>query len=219
MIRARFDEELKRLHREMIAMGSYVEKAINDSVTALKTGDLERCREIIEDDKVVDEMERTIESKCLWMIAKQQPVASDLREITTALKIITDMERIGDHASDIADLAMRINDHSTFSDSDTIFQMATAAMEMVNAAVTAYVNYDLELAKATEEKDNVVDDYFNMLKNNLAEVFRTNSQNMDTAVDYLLIAKYLERIADHATNICEWVHFSQTGEHKSKQIF
>ena len=219
MIRAHFDEELKELHLEIIAMGGYVEKAIDDAVKALKTNNLEACLKIIEEDKKVDEMERAIESKCLWMIAKQQPIASDLRKITTALKIITDMERIGDHASDIADLAMRIAGQNSFSDSDIVFRMATAAIEMVNSAVTAYVNYDLMLAKATEAKDDVVDDYFNVIKRELAEAFSTQSQKIDNAIDYLLIAKYLERIADHAVNICEWVHFSQTGEHKSQKIF
>lgn len=219
MIRAHFDEELKQLHEEIVDMGSYVEKAIGDAVTALKTNDLESCKAIIDNDKKVDEMERAIESNCLWMIARQQPIASDLRKITTALKIITDMERIGDHASDIADLAMRIVDPGAFSDSDMIFQMATAAIEMVDSAVKAYVNYDLDLAKATEEKDDVVDNYFNMIKQELAKVFSTQPQKIDIAIDYLLIAKYLERIGDHAVNICEWVHFSQTGEHKSEKIF
>lgn len=219
MIRAHFDEELSLLHIGIVDMGSYVEKAIGDVITALKTNDRQRCQEIIEDDRKVDEMERTIESKCLWLIAKQQPVASDLRKITTALKIITDMERIGDHASDIADLAIRITNQLVFSDSDKIFQMATAAIEMVHSAVTAYVNYDLELALTTEMKDDVVDDFFNMIKLDLADVFSTQPQKMDIAIDYLLIAKYLERIADHAVNICEWVHFSQTGEHKSTKIF
>lgn len=218
MKRAHFDEELKLLHMEIVNMGSYVVNAISDAVDVLKTSDLQRCKEIIRNDDKVDEMERTIESKCLWLIAKQQPVASDLRKITTALKIITDMERIGDHASDIADLATR-TDPSAFSDDDVIFRMAKTAIEMVNSAVTAYVNYDLELARATEAKDDVVDDYFNVIKQDLAEVFSKQPQRMDIAIDYLLIAKYLERIADHAVNICEWVHFSQTGEHKSKKIF
>lgn len=219
MIRAHFDEELKLLHTEIVDMGSYVVEAISDAVAALKANDLQRCKEIISNDDKVDDMERAIESRCLWLIVKQQPVASDLRQITTALKIITDMERIGDHASDIADLAMRITDPSAFSDDDIIFRMAKAAIEMVDAAVTAYVNCDLELARCTEAKDDVVDDYFNMIKQDLAAVFSKQPQRMDIAIDYLLIAKYLERIADHAVNICEWVHFSQTGEHKSKRIF
>ena len=164
-------------------------------------------------------MEKTIESKCLWLIAREQPIASDLRKITTALKIITDMERIGDHAVDIAELTMRIADKNAFADSMRIPQMAAAAIEMVRSAVTAYVNYDLALAHATSDKDDEVDEFFNLIKHELVEVFKNQQQNVDNAIDFLLIAKYLERIADHAVNICEWVHFSQTGEHKNTLIF
>ena len=219
MFRANFEKELKQLHLEIIEIGSVVETAIEKSIIAFKTNDLELCQEIIANDKIVDEMERQLESKCLWLIAREQPVASDLRQITTALKIITDMERIGDHASDIAELTRRIADKNTFSDSIHIPQMAAAAIEMVNNAVAAYVNYDLELAKTTEKSDDKVDDYFNMIKQELVQIFTTQPHNMDSAIDLLLIAKYLERIADHAVNICEWVHFSQTGEHKHTQIF
>lgn len=219
MIRTHFVEELEKLHTEIVNMGSYVEEAIGNAVNALRDGDLERCQKIIDNDKKVNEMERNIESQCLWLIARQQPVASDLRKITTALKIITDMERIGDHASDIADLAIRITEQNASSDSGMILNMAASVIEMVNSAVMAYVKSDIELAKATEIKDDIVDDYFNEIKNNLAEVYSKQPQNIDVAIDYLLIAKYLERIGDHAVNICEWVHFLQTGEHKSKKIF
>ena len=210
MGRANFENELKQLHSEIIEMGSFVETAIDDSIKAFKGNDMELCKTIIENDKNVDEMEKKIESKCLWLIAREQPIASDLRKITTALKIITDMERIGDHAVDIAELTMRIADKNTFADSIHILQMATAAIEMVRNAVTAYVNYDLALAKSTEEKDDEVDEYFILIKQELVEIFKSQPQNMDNAIDFLLIAKYLERIADHAVNICEWVHFSQT---------
>ena len=219
MLRANFENEIKQLHNELIEMGSFVETAIEDSINAFKANDLEFCKTIIENDKTVDEMEKRIESKCLWLIAREQPIASDLRKITTALKIITDMERIGDHAVDMAELTMRIADKNTFADSSHIPQMAAAAAEMVRNAITAYVNYDLELAKATEEKDDEVDEYFNLIKQELVETFKSQPQNMDSAIDLLLIAKYLERIADHAVNICEWVHFSQTGEHKNTLIF
>ena len=203
----------------MIDMGSLVESAIEDSIKAFKTHDMELCHAIIENDKVIDDMEKAIESKCLWLIAREQPVASDLRLITTALKITTDMERIADHASDIAELTVRIPEKSVFADSSHITQMAAAATRMVKNAVTAYVSYDLPLAKATEKDDDEVDDYFNLIKSELAQIFNTQPQKMDNAIDFLLIAKYLERIADHAVNICEWVHFSQTGEHKDTQIF
>ena len=219
MVRANFESELKQLYFEIIEMGSYVEAAIKDSIKAFKSYDLALCEAIIANDKNVDDMEKKIESKCLWLIAREQPVASDLRKITTALKITTDMERIGDHAADIAELTTRIGGKNTFSDSIHIPQMADAAIEMVNSAITAYVNYDLELAKRTEKKDDNVDDYFNQIKEELVRIFNTSPHDMDNAIDLLLIAKYLERIADHAVNICEWVRFSQTGEHKNTQIF
>ena len=219
MGRANFENELGNLHYEIVGMGSFVENAIDDSIKAFKNNDLELCKTIIENDKSVDEMEKKIESKCLWLIAREQPIASDLRKITTALKIITDMERIGDHAVDIAELTMRIADKNTFADSSHIPQMAAAAIEMVRDAVTAYINHDLALAHETEAKDDEVDEYFNLIKKELVKVFNTQPYNMDNAIDFLLIAKYLERIADHAVNICEWVHFSQTGEHKNTLIF
>ena len=219
MGRKNFENELKQLYIEIVEMGSFVESAIEDSIKAFRENNIELCKTIIENEKTVDEMEKRIESKCLWLIAREQPIASDLRKITAALKIITDMERIGDHAVDIAELTMRIADKNAFADSSHIPQMATAAIEMVRNAVTAYVNYDLKLAKTTEEKDDEVDEYFNLIKQELVEVFKNQAQNMDNAIDFLLIAKYLERIADHAVNICEWVHFSQTGEHKNTLIF
>ena len=219
MVRANFENELRQLHNGIIEMGSFVEAAIEDSVKAFKNNDVKLCKTIINNDKNVDEMEKKIESKCLWLIAREQPVASDLRKITTALKIITDMERIGDHAVDIAELAMRITGKNAFSDSSHIPQMAAKAIKMVRNAVTSYVNYDLSLAHETEAQDDKVDEYFNLIKQELAEVFKAQPQNIDNAIDFLLIAKYLERIADHAVNICEWVRLSQTGEHKDTLIF
>ena len=219
MVRANFERDLQQLHNELIEMGSFVESAIEDSIKAFKTHDMELCRTIIENDKVVDSMEKRIEAKCLWLIAREQPVASDLRRITTALKITTDMERIGDHASDIAELVLRDPDSNVFADSGHIPQMATAAIQMVHDAVAAYVDLDTELAARTEKADDVVDDYFNLIKNELVEVFATQPKHLDHAIDLLLIAKYLERIGDHAVNICEWVRFSQTGEHKNTPIF
>jgi len=219
MIRAHFENKLKQLHSEIIDMGRYVESAINNSIKAFKENDLALCRTIIDGDVAVDDMEKKIESDCLWLIAREQPIASDLRKITTALKIITDMERIGDHASDIAEIVLRIADKNIFSDSIHVGQMAAAAIGMVHDALNAYVNYDIALANAMEERDDIVDEFFNTIKRELADVFRTQPDHMDNAIDYLLIAKYLERIGDHAVNICEWVKFSQTGEHKKTQVF
>jgi phosphate transport system protein len=219
MSRTNFENELGKLHIEIINMGCFVENAIEDCIMAFRSNNQELCKAIITSDKTVDEMEKKIESKCLWLIAREQPVASDLRQITTALKIITDMERIGDHAADIAELTLRISGKNAFADWESISQMAVVAIKMVRDAITAYVDYDLKLAQATEEKDDEVDEYFNLIKRELVEIFKNQPENMDNAVDFLLIAKYLERIADHAVNICEWVHFSQTGEHKNTLIF
>lgn len=219
MIRSSFEAELNELNLDMIEMGSRIETAISDSIRAFKHYDLELCKKIRKSDKKIDELEKTIESKCLWLIAREQPIASDLRKITTALKIITDMERIGDNATDIANLTMRIDDKNAFADSGHIPQMAAVAVSMVHDAVSAYVNCDLELAQKTQERDDEVDEYFNLIKMELIDIFKSEGHNMDNAIDFLLIAKYLERIGDHAGNICEWVHFSQTGTHKNTRIF
>ncbi|MDR0248677.1 MAG: phosphate signaling complex protein PhoU [Oscillospiraceae bacterium] len=219
MVRSNFERGLTELHNELINMGAMVKEAIENSIKAFMASDFELCRAIIAGDKAVDDKEKQIESKCLWLIAREQPIASDLRLITTALKITTDMERIGDHASDIAELTMRIPEKNIFSENEHIHLMAKAAVEMVGDAITAYLGSDLPLAKATEVKDDAVDDYFNLIKREIAEVFATNAEKTDNAIDFLLIAKYLERIADHAVNICEWVRFSQTGEHKNTLIF
>jgi len=223
MSRPNFEKELRKLHIEIIEMGSGVETAIADSVKGFIDNDRELCKTVIKNDKQIDEMEKRIESRCLWLIAREQPVASDLRQITTALKIATDMECIGDHASGIAELARRITKKDAAVDlrriPSHIPEMATVVVEMVRNAVTAYVNRDLALAKATEKQDDEVDKYFKLIKKELVEIFTTQPQNMDSAIDLLLIAKYLERIADHAVSICEWVRFSQTGRRKNTLIF
>jgi phosphate transport system protein len=219
MIRSKYEHELSELNIEIIKMGSLVEKAIEDSITAFKNNDLMLCEDVISRDKKIDEIEKIIESKCLWLIAKEQPVATDLRNITTALKMITDLERIGDNAADIAELTMRITERNTFSESPHITQMAAIVILMVKDAVSAYVNADLESARQMDERDDAVDDFFNIIKNELVIVFKKGEADIDNAIDYLQIAKYLERIADHAVNICEWIEFSKTGIHKKTKIF
>lgn len=219
MIRSNYEQGLRALHISIIQMGGFVERAIEDSIKAFQNNDMELCEEIVRRDKEIDEIGKSIESKCLWLIAREQPVASDLRSITSALKMVTDMESIGDAAADIATLTMRIEDKNAFSGSEHIGQMADVAVSMVHDAVTAYVNSDLLLAGAVEKRDDEVDDLFNLIKQEISNVFKAEEQNTDNAIDYLLIAKYLERIADHAVNICEWVEFSQTGKHKNTRIF
>lgn len=211
--RLTFDQELKDLHDTLIKMGKVVENAIDESILALKNKDIEVAKRIIEGDNVVDELEKEIEHKCLLLILRQQPVAGDLRKISTALKIITDMERIGDHAADIAELTIDIADGNVYGSTKEIVPMTEVAISMVRDAIIAFIRDDLELARDVRTRDDVVDNLFRQYKLELAEVIRSGKDTGEHALNYLMIAKYLERIADHAVNICEWIEFTQTGEH------
>ena len=213
-----YDDELKDLSSALIRMGSTAIDAVTRSMQALKTFDKALAKEIIEDDANINAMERDIETMCLKLILKQQPVASDLRKISTAIKMITDIERIGDAASDIAEISM-YHDKCTFPDlQEEVLKMAESAKEMVASAIEAYVKGDLELAKQTMEKDDIVDDYFNKIRHELGSNMYKDTMDLDTIIDYLMIVKYLERIGDHAVNICEWVQFYVTGIHINERI-
>ena len=213
-----YDDELKDLSSALIKMGSTAIDAVTRSMQALKTFDKALAKEIIEDVAYINAMERDIETMCLKMILKQQPVASDLRKISTAIKMITDIERIGDAASDIAEISMYHDDCNFPELQDEVLKMAVSAKEMVASAIEAYVKGDLELARQTMEKDDVVDDYFNKIRHELGSNIYKDTMNMDTVIDYLMIVKYLERIGDHAVNICEWVQFYITGIHINERI-
>lgn len=213
-----YDDELKDLSSALIRMGSTAIDAVTRSMQALKTFDKALAKEIIEDDANINAMERDIETMCLKLILKQQPVASDLRKISTAIKMITDIERIGDAASDIAEISM-YHDKCTFPDlQEEVLKMAVSAKEMVASSIEAYVKGDLELAKQTMDKDDIVDDYFNKIRHELGSNMYKDMMDMDTVIDYLMIVKYLERIGDHAVNICEWVQFYVTGIHINERI-
>lgn len=217
--RIAFDEELSILHKDLIKMGALIEEAIENSIKALNTKDSGLAREIIANDKNIDDMEKIIESRCLSLLLRQQPVAKDLRAISAALKIITDMERIGDQAADIADLSFHLN---KTEDVDVIAKdlpfMAAKAIEMVHASIDAYIKSDLQLSRETMLKDDIVDEMFLNIRKELIDVVKTKSQYADQAIDVMMVAKYLERIGDHAVNICEWVEFYETGEHKNTKI-
>ena len=213
-----YDDELKDLSSALIRMGSTAIDAVTRAMQALKTFDKALAKEIIEDDANINAMERDIETMCLKLILKQQPVASDLRKISTAIKMITDIERIGDAASDIAEISM-YHDKCTFPDlQEEVLKMAVSAKEMVASSIEAYVKGDLELAKQTMDKDDIVDDYFNKIRHELGSNMYKDMMDMDTVIDYLMIVKYLERIGDHAVNICEWVQFYVTGIHINERI-
>ncbi|HAQ40001.1 MAG TPA: phosphate transport system regulatory protein PhoU [Clostridiales bacterium] len=215
-MRNRFDAELENLNLELIKMGSLIETAIETSARALINRDLELIKKVNELEIEIDDMEKTIESHCLKLLLQQQPVASDLRVISTALKMITDMERIGDNASDIAEIAEFMVDQEFIKDLIHIPQMADATISMVKRRVDAFVNKDKELALKVCRDDDIVDDLFRVIKGELIEKIREKAENGAQAIDLLMIAKYLERIGDHAENIAEWVIFSITGEHKTR---
>lgn len=208
-----FDKELEALHLDLIKMGSLVEDSIENTISALKKQDVELAKKIFNDDDVIDEWERKIEKRCLNLIARYQPLAKDLRAIGTALKIITDMERIGDHSADIAEITLRMADQNYIKPLVDIPKMAELVRQMVNKALDAYFKQDVELARIVCDSDDQVDDLFAKIKVELIDVIRNGSQDIDQIINFMFITKYLERMGDHATNIAEWVVFNVTGEH------
>ena len=216
-VRHQFDEELEMLSQDLIRMGSMAEHAIDQSMTALADSDRELSRRVIQDDQGINVLERDIEQRCLRLLLRQQPVASDLRKISTALKMVTDIERIGDHAADIAEINLHLEPCSFPEVQELVFSMAAAARAMVHASIDAYVKEDLDLARRTIEQDDQVDDFFNTIRNALGHRLTRNSHEMDEIMDYLMIVKYLERVGDHAVNICEWVEFYKTGALKQER--
>lgn len=212
-MRNRFDKELDLLNEELIEMGNIIESSIEAAVSALIEQNVELARRVVEGDREVNDKEKSIERRCLKLLLQQQPVASDLRQISSALKMITDMERIGDQASDISEITIRLAGQEYIKKLIHIPQMAEATIKMVKDSVDAYVNKDLELVKAVIKYDDVVDDLFNIVKNELIELIRKSVEYGEQAVDLIMIAKYFERIGDHAQNIAEWVYYSITGEH------
>ena len=211
-MRNRFDEQLFELNRELIEMGSMCEEAIAQVAKALTMGDVELAKTIKEDASGIDQMERDIERRCMRLLLHQQPVARDLRQISAALKMITDMERIGDMAEDIAEIVEFLNGH-TMEGMEMVLDMALETSKMVTASVDAFVKKDIVLAEAVIAQDDIVDDYFSKIKNSIIELIAKNAKDGEFALDLLMISKYFERIGDHATNIAEWVIYAVTGTH------
>lgn len=212
-MRSRFDAELMLLNKEMIEMGALCEDAIQMVAQALTDRERNVSAKLAPIAMGIDQMERDIETRCLKLLLQQQPVARDLRQISAALKMITDMERIGDQAEDIAEIITFL-DGRTVDHSVHIQEMAKEIIKMVTSSVDAYVNKDLELARRVIEQDDVIDEYFIKGKSTLIDVIAKQPDDGEYALDLLMITKYFERIGDHATNIAEWVIFSVTGEHK-----
>ena len=211
-----FQEQLKELKRELTIMGSNCEEIIDLASRALTDMDDELVQKVADIGAQIDESERIIETICMKLLLRQQPVARDLRQISAAMKMITDMERIGDQAEDIVEIIPFMNAHPD-ERFPKIREMAKAAQSMVTEAVDAYVDQNLDLARKVMAHDDVVDDYFLQVKNGIIDLIAAEPAQGEYALDLLMIAKYFERIGDHCTNIAEWVEFSVTGIHKDCQ--
>ena len=212
-MRSRFDEQLALLNKELIEMGALCEEVIKLASEALTERSAALAAKVAPLDSEIDQKERTIESMCLKLLLQQQPVAKDLRQISAALKMITDMERIGDQAEDIAEIISFLDGRPAEND-DLMREMAKATIKMVTESVDAYVKHDIMLAEKVVAYDDTVDDYFDQVKRRLITKIAEEPADGEYALDLLMIAKYFERIGDHAVNIAEWVIFSVTGVHK-----
>ena len=213
-MRNRFDEQLHALNHELLEMGALIERAIRSATDALEKQDVEAARQAIAADKEVDQAERDIESLCLKLLLQQQPVARDLRLISSALKMITDMERIGDQAADIAELVIYLAKEPYVKPLHHLPRMAEKAIRMVTGALDAYVRKDVALAQEVIGMDDEIDALFVTVKDELIGLIRSDAAAGSQAIDLLMIAKYYERIGDHAQNIAEWVEYALTGKHK-----
>lgn len=211
-MRNKFDTQLEILNNDLIAMGALCENAIACAVKALENNDRGLAEDAMKAEREIDQKERDIEGLCLKLLLQQQPVAKDLRLISSALKMITDMERIGDQASDIAEIVAYVN-LSESKNHVHVSDMARATIKMVNDSIDAFVKRDPELANSVIGYDDIVDELFLKIKNDLINLIARDTSYGEQALDILMIAKYLERIGDHAVNIAEWVVFSITGTH------
>ena len=212
-MRSHFDEQLNILNNELITMGALCEEAIASAVKLLTENSPEIKENAIQTDKQIDRKEKEIETLCMRLLLQQQPVASDLRVISSALKMISDMERIGDQASDIAEMA-EYTAVDVVQSKVHIIDMAAATIKMVTESVDSFVKKDINAARAVIKHDSIVDGLFDKVKGELIDAVQQRSANAETLIDMLMIAKYLERIGDHAENIAEWVIYSITGEHE-----
>ncbi len=212
-MRKRYDEQLDMLHGEIIRMGEMIERAILGAVSALETHDVCRAKEIIASDEEIDQQEKLVEGLCMKLLLSQQPVAGDLRRVSSALKVITDMERIGDHATDISELTLMLSGEPGMGALD-LRQMAAKTCEMLLGSLEAFVHQDVQKAHEVIAKDDEVDALFLRVKGDIIDALRSEPGGGEEAVDLLMAAKYFERIGDHATNIAEWAIYAVSGEHE-----
>jgi len=216
-IRARYEKELSGIFDNLVLMCRHIESAIEKCVKALIDRDFELAGEVCEEDKLIDQMERDIEQACLKILMMEHPVAGDFREVSAALKMITDLERIGDQARDIAEITTQFGNEEYIKKLEHIQQMAIIVIQMVKDGVQAYINRDLALARSLDRTDDKVDSLFNTVMADLTALIRKNPDNAEQAIMFMMITKYLERIGDHAVNIGEWVEYAITGNHPQNE--
>jgi len=217
-MRNKFDMELKKLHDDLVLMGTFIETTIAKTMSSFKTNDYALAKEVYENDDIADELEIKVERRSLRILLSQQPVARDLRTISTALKMITDMERICDQAKNIAEIVLRFEGQDPIKKPDNVIQMSEKCVVMVNKSIEAFINSDMDLAKEVMTLDDEVDALFHHIHDNVASIITQDPNCIVQAIDFVMMAKYLERISDHAVNIAEWVVFNITGEHKNKVL-
>ena len=216
-IRTRYERELKSVFESLVLMCRHIETAIEKCVKSLMDRDFELAKEVFEEEKLIDKMERDIEQACLKILLMEHPVAGDFRDVSAALKMITDLERIGDQARDIAEITTQFGDEEYIKKLVHIPQMAAIVIQMIRGGVQAYINRDLELARSLDRTDDKVDELFNLVMAELTVLIKKNPDNAEQAIMFMMITKYLERIGDHAVNIGEWVEYAITGEHPKKE--
>ncbi len=212
-MRAPLDNELKAIHVDIIKMGTLIEKTIEETISALVNQDIQLAKSVAEGDDRFDKMELDIESKCISVIATQQPVATDLRKLFSIVKIVTDLERIADHCQDISKLTLDLAGQTYVKPLIDIPKMAKQVREMVKMTIDCYIDQDVAKSKVVCANDDIVDDYFKTIFNDLQVVMKDKPEAIKQCMDFLMIAKYLERMADHATNVAEWVIYSVEGTH------
>lgn len=216
--RASFEQELEQLKQSVMEMGNRVENEYVQLFEALNAKETEGMERLIKCDRIVNDMQRGIEARCLMLFTRQQPVARDLRMVSAALKVVTDIERIGDHVCDMAELFLRMNLPNLTEFSSFLPSMVKETREMIHDSVEAFVGRDMAKANEVIQKDDVVDNYFNLVKNDLISLLKEEKKEPDDCIDILMVTKYLEKMGDHAVNIGEWEHFQETGSIQNIRI-
>lgn len=213
MRRRQLDEQLDALNTSLVEMGAMIEHAIHEASEALFTGDIELAEEVSANDYRIDKKEKEIEGLSMKLLISQQPVARDLRQVSVALKMITDMERIGDHAADISEITVFLAEHEAFDEYEIVREMALASGHMVKESIDAFVRLDSDLARKVIKDDDFIDTSYNTLRKRLVQLIHENPEIGEQAFDLMQVAKYYERIGDHATNIAKWVIYAVTGKY------